>query len=206
MVKSNTLKKNVDKKQDARIRRLEKLNPMIDELIHSHSQVLAPVQSTWALYAPYPAALHTEKVVLRGLTLRATGLYNTTVSDGATVRMVLLLYKSDVDYSQSPPVVTAPTPADIFVSHGQLAFINPDIQNRVKILRDSSKFVNNNTLSSMYFSQNKNYKKGLPLMPAIDRAFVWRPYILYYNEEYGAQPTNTPVLEFNVEMRTRQIQ
>lgn len=206
MVKSHTLKKNVDKKQDARIRRLEKLNPMIDELIHSHALVSTPTISSWAIYAPYPNALHTEKVVLRGLTLRATAKYESTIAAGSTTRVVLLLYKSDVDYTQSPPVVTAPTPGDIFVSHGQLAFVNPDIQNRVKILRDSSKFVNNNTLNTMYFSQNKNYTKGLPLMPAIDRAFVWRPYILYYNEEYGTQPTGVPAFEFNVEMRTRQIQ
>ena len=103
MVKSHTLKKNVDKKQDARIRRLEKLNPMIDELIHSHASVPTPVQSSWALYAPYPNALHTEKVILRGLTLRATAKYSSTVAEGETVRIVLLLYKSDVDYTQSPP-------------------------------------------------------------------------------------------------------
>ena len=122
MVKKSTLKKNVDRKQDARIRRLERLNPMVDEIIHSHSTVSTPPQNAWALYAPYPAALQTEKVILRGISCRTIQQIVAGSAGGDTGRVVLLLYKSDVDYSQVPPVVTPPSATDIFVAHGQLTY------------------------------------------------------------------------------------
>lgn len=211
-------KMNKDKKQDARINRLEKMIPTVKEVVHFSNTTSTVPLTQWQLKAPYPSALHTEKVTLEGITNRLLFTIQSPDSVGNFARVVSILYKCSVDYSQSPPVVTSPAVADVFASASALEFVNPDNRNRVIVLRDQTKYINNNTLNTISFNQNKNFGKGRVMMPTTDKAFVWRPFILYYqNQNPSYSPgvddgsmsletisTNTQ-LEMISEMRTIQL-
>lgn len=185
-------KMNKDKKQDARINRLEKMIPTVNEVVHFSNTVATVVLTEWQIKAPYPSALHTEKVVLKGITNRLLFTIQSPDSVGNFARVVSILYKCSVDYTQSPPVVTSPAVADVFASASALEYINPDNRNRIIVLRDQTKYINNNTLNTIAFNQNKNFgKNGRIMKPTTDNAFVWRPFVLYYqNQNPSYSPSN----------------
>lgn len=201
-------KVNKNKQQDKRINRLEKMIPVTREVIlfQKASGLLTSGQFSDAIN-PYPSALNSEKVSVHQINCKTLLQYSATTQDrGASSRVVLLLYKCDVDYSGASPAVTEPTSAQVFHDPTDLlTYVNPDNRNRIKILRDSQRAVNGDDVQLPYWNQRKAYKKPLMMMPTVDKAFVWRPFIFIYQITYATGTPPTALANTSVEILTSQL-
>lgn len=199
-----------DSQQDKRIAKLERQFPTVKEVVNNKASVTLTDTTKSKVYSLLPDALNNEKVEFTGYDykgfIRYTSGTGSTVAppnSHATYRVIMLLYKCNVDPSGSTVHPTAPVIEDILNDNadGTLANYNAQNTRRMRVIFDKRGTTSDINLNYL-LQQSRKYKRSISFMPTVDRAFVMRPYLVVVGNYIT--DTTTFYIEHDIDIHTRQ--
>jgi hypothetical protein len=199
-------KTKTDNIQDKRIAKLERQFPTINKVISNFNSKLFNDTTTSSVVRLTDSGLDNEKVDLRGYKLRTISTKDPPDNSVVRYRVMLFIYKCNVDNSTGAATITEPVVNDILnhtiYSDLTMAHLNPDNLSRIRVMYDRV-HCSDQMITNIVDVHSQSYKKVVSFMPLIDKAFVLRPFVMVVSGDTSA--TNKTTVATYIDLLTKQL-